>query len=88
MNKFSIVARALDAGVHATHSGMVIEHDFHDIVLGHLSVEVVLAAYVLIRLGMELVKLLIRGCRAIRKRREKDCTIDTAQPNQVVDQAG
>jgi len=84
MNKFPIVARALDAGVHATHSGMVIEHDFHDIVLGHLSVEAVLAAYVLIRLGVELVKLLIRGCRALKQRRAKDCTTDTAQPIQVV----
>ena len=71
MNKFSIVARTLDVGVHATHSGMVIEHDLHDIALGHISLEVLLASYVLARLAAELVKLLIHGWKALQEHRAK-----------------
>jgi hypothetical protein len=78
MIRLANMIRPLDAGVHATHSSMVIGHDLHELVRGHISLEVILAAYVLVRLAIEPVRLAGKGIRrpkAYRLRRKEACDV-------------
>jgi hypothetical protein len=64
------VPRLADASIHATHSSMVVQHHYSELLAGRIDFETAVAIYVLIRLAFEVLHRLAKTVKARRERRE------------------
>ncbi|NML08349.1 hypothetical protein [Sphingomonas sp. G-3-2-10] len=69
------VPRLADLSIHATHSSMVVQHHYNELLAGRIDLETAVAIYVLIRLAFEVPHRLAKAVKARREGREARRTV-------------